>query len=246
MTKQCKSFNPNQTLKKIKHMIKINICTCILMICMFNLKTVHLQAQVLVTKGSIHKYSVTPLPTNAIYNYNWSASGGTSSIFGTAATSNDILWDGAAGVYSISVYPVKTTSNCSGMNQTLTIAIVDMSIKWSTLVSTQCPKTDNETGAFAISAFYTGIEGPWSFTYNIDDGPGITIAINSGFTSTIIIPGFTNLSVSNNETHVIKITSVTTPDNYTKIFDGTESDSISRSYTVSIEPTPATTEIKQL
>jgi hypothetical protein len=207
---------------------------------------VNLNAQVQVTQGSTHTYSVTPLPGTATYNYNWSVSGGTASAFGTAATSNNIVWDGTAGTYTITVYPVNPATTCAGNNQTLSVEIVAMSIIWSTLTSTQCPHTDNQTGDFSVVAQYTGITGAWTYTYIIDAGAPQSITVPSGTnTSTVNITGFTNASNTATADHTIRITSITTPDNYTFNYDGSETAAASHLHTATVQPTPATSTIIQ-
>jgi hypothetical protein len=204
-------------------------------------------AQVQITKGSTHKYSVTPLPGTATYDYHWSVTpGGTTSTFGTAATSNDIVWDGASGTYTITIYPTKPVSGCAGNNQTLSVTVVDMNIVWASTSSTQCPKTDNQTGDFSIIANYTGVSGAWSFKYIIDSGSEQTVNVAAGNSSTVNITGFTNASNTATASHTIRITSVTTPDNYTANYTGAESDAATRLYTVTVDPTPGTTGIIQL
>jgi hypothetical protein len=227
-------------------MKKINIQFCFLAICILLLLTVNTNAQVQVSKGSTHKYSVTPVPAIATYNYSWSATGGTSSTFGTAATSNDILWDGAAGAYTITVFPIKPVSLCAGNNQTLTITIVDMNLVWATTSSTECPKTDNQTGDFSITANYTGVAGAWSFKYIIDAGAEQTVNVAAGNSSIVNIPGFTNASNAATANHTIRLTSITTPDSYTVNYTGAEADAATRLYTVTVNPTPATSGIIQL
>jgi hypothetical protein len=224
----------------------IRVLTSLLVVTLLLCYTEVAKAQVQVTKGSTHKYSVTPLPGAATYNYNWSVTGGTSSVFGTLATTNDILWDGAAGTYTLTVYPVKPISNCAGNNQTLSVTIVDMNLVWSTTSSTQCPKTDNQTGDFSITANYTGIVGAWSFKYSIDGGADQTVNVAAGNTSTVNITGFTNASNTAQATHTVRITSVTTPDNYTLAYTGAEADAATRLYTVTVDPTPGTSGIIQL
>ena len=204
-------------------------------------------AQVQVTKGSTHKYSVTPLPGAATYDYHWSVTpGGTSSAFGTSATSDDIVWDGATGTYTITVYPTKPASGCAGNNQTLSITVIDLSILWASNSSTQCPKTDNQTGDFSIVANYTGVTGAWSFKYSIDGGATQTVNIAAGNSSTVTVSGFTNASNTATADHTIRITSITTPDNYTVNYTGAEPDAATRLYTVTVNPTPASTGIIQL
>ena len=216
--------------------------TILLLFCMSNAN-----AQVQVTKGSTHKYSVTPLPGTATYNYHWSVTpGGTSSAFGTADTSNDVVWDGTPGPYTITVYPTKPVSNCAGNNQTLSVTVIDMNIVWASTSSTQCPKTDNQTGDFSITANYTGVSGAWSFKYIIDSGPEETVNVASGNSSTVNITGFTNASNTATAAHTVHITSVTTPDNYTVNYTGAELDAATRLYTVTVDPTPGTTGIIQL
>jgi hypothetical protein len=228
-------------------MNKQPILTGMLAITLLLFMVSHINAQVEVTKGSTHKYSVTPLPGSATYDYHWSITpGGTSSAFGTAATTNDIVWDGTAGTYTITVYPSKPVSNCAGNNQTLSITVVNMNIVWSATSSTQCPKTDNETGDFTITANYTGVSGIWSFHYSIDGGTDQTVSVTSGITKDVTVSGFINTSNTATEAHTIRITSVTTADSYTVNYTGAEADAASRLYTVTVDPTPGTTGIIQL
>ncbi len=222
------------------------ILYCFVTALLFN-GIINLNAQVQVSKGSIHHYSVSPLPDTASYDYHWMVTpGGTSSYFGTDDTTNDILWDGAAGLYTITVYPTGIVSGCAGGNQTLLISIVEMNIVWSSTGSTQCPKTDNQSGNFSITADYTGITGAWSFTYRIDDAAEQLVTVAAGNIATIDINGFTNTSGTTPVIHTIRISSITTPDNYTFNYSGMESDAFTRLYNVTVDPTPNTSGIIQL
>jgi hypothetical protein len=234
-------------------MLKINIMKrqCVLLILFIAITLPgslnHLSAQVIVIKGSTHKYSVTPIPVGATYNYNWSVTpGGTSSNFGTGSTSNDILWNGDTGIYVITIFPSKPISNCAGNNQTLSIKLVDVNITWNITSSSQCPKTDNQTGDFSITANYTGVSGAWSFNYSIDNAAPITVNVAAGTTKDLTLAGFTNLSNTLTASHTIRITSVTTADNFTVNYSGAEADAASRLHTVTVEPTPNTSGIIQL
>lgn len=203
-------------------------------------------AQVEVSRGSTHKYSVTPVGNTPLY-YHWSVTpGGTSSPFGTGATSNDIIWDGAIGDYVISVYPTKQVSDCDGNSNSLSIRVVEMNIKWTITSSVQCPKTDNQTGDFIVTVNYTGVQGGWSFKYSIDNAPPQTVNVAIGNSIDILVPGFTNASSSVTELHTIRIASVSTADNYQVDFSGAESDAASHIHSVTVEPTPDTSGILQL
>ena len=207
----------------------------------------NVNAQVQVTKGSTHYYSVSPIPGTATYDYHWSVTpGGTSSDFGTSDTTNDIIWDEATGIYTITVYPTKPVSNCAGNNQIILINVVDMNIVWSSTRSTQCPKTDNQSGDFYITADYTGVTGAWSFKYSIDGADEQTVNIAAGNSAIVSIDGFTNASGTTPAIHTIRITSVTTPDNYTVDYTGTEFDAATRLHIVTVDPTPGTSGIIQL
>jgi hypothetical protein len=204
-------------------------------------------AQVQVTSGSVHHYSVSPITGSPTYDYHWSVTpGGTSSDFGSADTTNDVLWDGATGLYIITVYPTRPVSGCAGSNQTLSVNVVDMNITWSSTGSTQCPRTDNQSGDFTLFADYTGVSGAWSFKYLIDGSAEQTVIIAAGNSATVTIEGFTNASVTTPEVHTIRISSVTTPDNYTLNYTGAESDAATRLYSVTVDPTPNTSGIIQL
>jgi hypothetical protein len=207
----------------------------------------HTTAQVMVNKGSTHKYSVTPVPEGATYIYHWSVTpGGTSSDFGTGATSNDILWDGEAGTYVITIFPTKEISGCAGNSQTLSVKVVDVNITWAVISSAQCPKTDNQYGDFILTANYTGPAGAWSFNYSIDGAASLTVNVAAGTTRDLTIPGFINTSNTSTVIHTIKITSVTTVDGFTLNYNGTETDAATRIHTVTVDPTPGTSGIIQL
>ncbi len=207
----------------------------------------NVSAQVQVTRGSIHHYSVSPLPDTATYNYNWSVTpGGTSSTFGTTATTNDVEWNGLTGIYTITVYPTKPLGGCTGNNHTLLISVVDMNIVWFSTSSIQCPMTDNQTGDFTLTVEYTGVTGEWSFKYIIDGMAEQTVNVAAGNSATINFNGFTNASTTAPEIHTIHITSVTTYDNHTVNYTGTEPDAATRLHTVTVTPTPNTSGIIQL
>ncbi len=222
------------------------IYSCIVAVFLMN-GVCKVNAQVQVIKGSIHHYSVSPIPDTAVYDYHWSVTpGGTSSDFGTAETTNDILWDGAIGMYTITVYPTKPVAGCAGSNHTLLISVVEMNIVWSSISSTECPRTDNQTGDFALTAEYNGVAGAWSFNYSIDGMAEQTVNVAAGNITTVTIDGFTNASVTLSEIHTIRITSVTTYDNHTVNFTGAEFDAATRLHTVTVDPTPDTSGIIQL
>jgi hypothetical protein len=223
-----------------------NIMRWILVAWFLQLCFYHTKAQVLVSKGSTHVYSVMPLSASDQYLYHWSASGGTSSIFGTLDTTNQIVWDGPPGVYTISVYPEKAASSCYGDTQNLSVRVVTMNVVWLDTFSTQCPNTDNQSGNFSITASYTGIAGAWSFSYSIDGTDTVHVNVSSGNYFQLLIPGFRNVSNVAAANHSIRIVSVTTPDHYTVDFNGLEPDAATRLYRVTVEPTPGTSGIIQL
>ena len=228
-------------------MKRIGIIFCCFVTALVFYSVNNVNAQVQVTKGSTHYYSVSPVPGTATYDYHWSVTpGGTSSEFGIADTTNDIIWDGATGIYTISVYPTKPVSGCAGNSQILLINVADMNIAWSSTSSTQCPKTDNQSGDFSITADYTGVTGAWSFKYSIDDTDEHTINVAAGNSAIVNIDGFTNASSITSAIHTIRITSVTTPDNYTVNYTGTEFDAATRLHIVTVNPTPGTSGIIQL
>jgi len=215
-----------------------NIFICFTAILLLN-SVVHVNAQVQVTKGSTHHYSVAPIHNGAIYNYHWFITpGGPSSDLGVTDSTYDILWDAAAGTYTISVYPTKLVSTCAGNVQTLIIEVADMHIAWSVAGSTQCSRTQHQSGDFNITANYTGVSGEWSFEYIIDGGAEHTVNVTGGNNAVIYIDGFTNTSGSIPEIHTIRISSVTTADNYTVNYSGTETDAATRLYTVTVDLPP--------
>lgn len=198
---------------------------------------------VTVIQGTSHTYSVTPVPNGANYEYHWSVNGGTSSALGTNRTTNSILWDGAPGQYTLTVYAVNPTTGCAGNNQNIIINVIAMGGFTLTGPSEVCPHTDNQTGDFEITVAYTG-SGAWS--YVLTDGvTNRTINVNAGTTtSTVTIPGYANASSSNVATHVLRITSVTTSDG-TVTYDGNETNASNHRISVNVQPTPATSGIIQ-
>ena len=186
-----------------------NISNCLAAVLLFY-GVNNVSGQVQVTRGSTHHYSVAPVSGNPVYDYHWSVTpGGTSSDFGTADTTNDILWDGTAGLYTITVYPTKPASGCAGSNQSIEIEVVDMNIVLSPTSSIQCPKTDDQSGGFSITVNYTGITGPWSFKYSIDGAADQTEFVTAGNSSVINIDGFINTSNTLTESHSIRTVSYT-------------------------------------
>lgn len=203
-------------------------------------------AQDQVTRGSVHHYSVAPFSGSPAYDYYWSVTpGGTISDFGISDTTNDILWDGATGLYTISVYPTHQVTGCAGNNEMLSINVVEMNIMWASNSSTQCPGTDNQSGDFTLNADYIGIIGAWSFKYSIDAGAEQIVNVASGNSVAVNISGFVNPSVTTPAIHTIRISQATSSDKYTAIYSGSESDAAARLYTVTIDPTPNTSGIIQ-
>lgn len=206
----------------------------------------HVRAQVQVTQGSTHHYSVAPVSGPSVYNYHWSVTPiGSSSDFGIKDSTQDIIWDGATGLYTITVYAEKPVSGCSGSNQTLLVEVVAMNIDWSFTSSTECPRTDNQSGDFILVANYTGLTGAWSFSYSIDNAVEQTVNIAEGNSGTVNIEGFTNPSFTTPAAHTIRITSVISPDKYVLNYTGVEFDAATRIYTVTVDPTPNTSGIIQ-
>lgn len=201
------------------------------------------QSPITVVHGSTHSYSVTSVPNGANYEYHWSVSGGTSTtITGTANSTGNIVWDGAAGQYTLTVYAVNPTTGCAGNNKTLIINVVGLGIS-ITGPATACPKTDNQSGDFVLTVTYTGT-GAWSFIVN-DGVADKTYSVPDGTTSyQITIPGYTNASATATVDHSFRITSVTTAGG-TVAYDGTETNAAQHKATVTIQPTPATTDIIQ-
>jgi hypothetical protein len=207
-----------------------------------NLNKTEAQTTVSVLQGSTHTYSVTPNPGNADYNYVWSITGGTSSALGTSSTTNSVIWDGAVGQYTLTVYAINPTTGCAGNNKTIVINVVALGIT-ITGPTTICPHTDNQTGDFEVTVTYTGT-GAWSFTIN-DGVTDKTYSVSNGTTSyKVTIPGYTNTSATATADHIIKITSVTTTGGTVK-YDGTEANAANHSITIAVHPTPATSDIIQ-
>ena len=168
---------------------------------------------------------------------------GTNSVPGTSATTANILWDGPIGQYSITVYAVNPVTGCAGNNQTLVINVVAMVGFTLTGPALVCPKTDNETGDFNVSVSYTGT-GAWSYVLN-DGSTNRTVTVADGTTSsTIPMPGYANLSNTTGASHVLRITSATTPEG-SVTYDGTEANAANHQITVNVQPTPATSGIVQ-
>jgi hypothetical protein len=201
------------------------------------------QTPINVIQGTSHSYSVTPVPNGANYEYHWSVTGGTSSTFSSANNSGSIVWDGATGQYTITVYATNPVTGCNGNNQTLIINVVSMGGFTLTGPASVCPKTDNQTGDFTVSVAYSGT-GAWSFTLN-DGLVDKVYNVASGVSSfNVDVPGYANLSSTTVATHVFKLVSVTTPEG-TVNYDGTEANATSHTISVNVQPTPATSGITQ-
>lgn len=201
------------------------------------------QTTVTVLQGSTHTYSVTPLPGGATYDYHWAVSGGSSSIPGNTSTTGSILWDGATGQYTLTVYAVNAISGCAGNNKMLVINVVALGITLIGPANPVCPHTDNQTGDFPATISYTGTDA-WSFTLN-DGITDRTFNIPAGTQNyEVTIPGYTNASATATTNHAIRITSATTTAG-TVIYDGNEADAANHSITVTVQPTPATSDIIQ-
>jgi hypothetical protein len=208
-----------------------------------SLNQANAQGPITVVQGSTHSYTVTPVPDGANYEYHWSVSGGTSTaVTGTTNTTGNIVWDGAAGQYTLTVYAVNPATGCAGNNKTLTINVVGLGIT-ITGPSAVCPKTDNQSGDFVLTVTYTGT-GAWSFTVN-DGTNDLTYSIPDGTTSKqITIPGYTNPSASATVDHTFRITSVTTTGGIVT-YDGSETNADQHKATVTVRPTPTTSDIIQ-
>jgi hypothetical protein len=199
--------------------------------------------QVTVIQGTTHTYSVTPVPNGANYEYHWSVTGGTSSNFPNTNNSGNIIWDGAPGQYTMTVYAVNPSSRCAGNNQTLIVNVVAMGGFTLTGPAEVCPRTDNQSGDFVVNIAYSG-GGEWSFTLN-DGLTDRTVNVAAGTSSSALtIPGYSNLSSINVATHVLRITSVTTAEG-TVVYDGNEADIDNHRIMVNVQPTPATSGIIQ-
>jgi hypothetical protein len=201
------------------------------------------QTPVTVLQGSTHTYSVTPVPDGATYEYHWSVSGGTSSIPGNTSTTGNIVWDGATGQYTLSVYVENPATGCAGNNKVLVINVVALGITLVGPANPVCPHTDNQTGDFIVTVNYTGTDA-WSFVIN-DGVTDRTISVPAGTQNyDVTIPGYTNTSALVTAGHTIRITSVTTTSG-TVTYDGNEVDAANHGITVTVQPTPATSDIIQ-
>jgi hypothetical protein len=236
-TDKLKKFLKIITMKKSKKLFS----PALVLLIFLGINKAEAQAPITVIQGSTHTYSVTPVPNGASYDYVWTISGGTNSIPGTGATTAGILWDGIPGQYSITVYPVNPATGCAGNNQMLLVNVVAMGGFTLTGPATVCPHTDNQSGNFDVTITYTGT-GAWSYILN-DGSTNRTVNVADGTgTSTTGIIGFANLSNTTQASHVIRVTSVTTPEG-TVTYDGTEANATNHRITVNVQPTPATSGI---
>lgn len=231
-------------MKKIKIIASITAISCLIL----SMNNAIAQTPTPVTKGSSHTYTATPLPEGSDYTYTWSVDGGSNSSFGTGAKTNAILWDGAAGVHTITVYPTDNKTGCKGNNFKFQVNILDnLGIKWESTSATLCPITDNQTGgSFDLIADFTGIDGDWSFKYTIDGGSeqSVSVLAASGKTSKITIASVTNPSNTDKITHTYKITEVTSPDGVISKYDALDTNP-DHTFTVTINATPGISGITQ-
>jgi hypothetical protein len=193
-------------------------------------------AQEVILKGSYHRYSISPVNTNANYKYIWSVTGGTTSVFGNGSISEPILWDGPPGFYTISVFPSDIKTGCAGNFQNFHVQVIDFFVRWQGISTTICSAWENEERDFSIVVEFSKTSSPWSFNYQIDDNKPVKVIINGDTTMMINISRFINRSSTNPETHKIRITNITIPQGHHFTFDGTESDAAAHIYTVMVNP----------
>lgn len=206
------------------------------------------QVKVTVVQNSIHHYKVTPVPDGANYDYHWSVTGGTTTVLSgiVTNTTGDIKWDGIPGKYTLGVYATNPLTGCSGFDKTIEVTIVAMG-EFAITGPTEnvCPYVDrrNQSGDFDIKVTYGGTDA-WEFVLN-DGVSDKTYSVEAGTSFKIItIPGYVNPSATDVATHTFRLVSVTT-NGLTVTYNGSETDADKHSFTVKVNPTPATSDIIQ-
>jgi len=200
--------------------------------------TCSVEAQEMVLRGSTHRYSITPVGKNVDYKYSWSASGGTSSVFGNGSTSDPVLWDGQAGIYTVSMFPTDKKNGCAGNVQTFQVQVVDFPIHWQGTATTICSSYGNEYRDFSLVIEFPATTGTWSFEYQIDNTPVVKVTVTGGTVKILNIAGFINHSNQGVEVHKVRITKITMPDGQKFTFDGTELDAAKHIHMVTVNPLP--------
>jgi gliding motility-associated-like protein len=199
------------------------------------------QQAVTVVQGSTHAYSVSPVPNGAPYSYVWSVSGGTSSKPGNS-NSIGIVWDGAPGQYTLSVYMVNNLSNCPGNVQNLVVNVIpkatSFSIYWQTDTTNICASHILSSQEFSIGVAFSHQPGTCSFEYQLNNSTPVTVQVNNENTKTINFKGIQNPSGTEPELYNIRITKLTTPDGKTTVFDGTETEITSHRHVIKVNPLP--------
>lgn len=200
--------------------------------------TCSVEAQELVLRGSTHRYSITPVGKNADYKYTWTVSGGTASVLGNGSITDPILWDGDAGIYTVSMFATDKKNGCAGNIQKFQVQIIDFPIRWQGSATTICSSFGNEYRDFSLVVEFPSTIGKWSFEYQIDNTPVVKVSVTGGTSKIINIAGFINHSNQGVEVHKVRITKITMPDGHEFTFDGTELDAAAHLHTVTVNPLP--------
>jgi gliding motility-associated-like protein len=200
--------------------------------------TVNVAAQEVVLKGSTHRYSISPVSKGSNYFYTWSVSGGTTSFFGNDSISKPILWDGAPGLYSISMFPTDNRSGCKGNIHYLQVLVRDFSIRWQDTSTMVCSLSGNQYLDFPAEIDFTKNSGTWTLDYQVDNSTPVQTTIQSSTSETLHIPGIINLSNTPSERHKIRFLKIKDSAEHQFIFDGTELDAVHHILLVMVNPTP--------
>lgn len=216
---------------------KLYIISILLTCVVWNTSSV--AAQEFVLRGSTHRYSISPVGTNVDYRYTWSVSGGTSSVLGSGATTDPILWDGTAGIYTLSMFATDKKNGCAGNIQTFQVQIIDFPVRWQGYSTNICSSFGNEYRDFTLVAEFPGTMVSWSFEYQIDNTTSVKVTVNGGTTKAINIAGFINHSNQGIEIHKVRITKIIMADGHQFAFDGTELDAAAHMHTVTVNPLPS-------
>ena len=136
-----------------------------------------------VQRMSTHPYTVTPSNGTGPYTYSWSISGGTSTDVSSISTNStgDVLWDGAPGIYTITVQATDA-NNCLSEDLTLDVTIESPVVEFtaSNLTGETCSYlgTDDSSGnnssvsandILEYSLAFTGGKPDFSLVYDIYD-----------------------------------------------------------------------------
>jgi hypothetical protein len=189
-----------------------------------------------VQTGSTVSYTVTPVVGSDVNanGYTWTLSGGASGFSAATTNTQSITWNVVGNNNVLSVTP-KSSHNCLGTAQTMTIDVVaalSRNITWDATAVGLC-----SGDVFASNVTVTGAvpTTDFSFSYTVDANPAIAVSPALALTSTSAVSlaavALTNASNTVDASHTIHIVSF--------IVDGqsfTPGSSVDKTFTVFMVP----------